>query len=165
MSNAKFSQSNGIVPVVVPLALNYNTGFSGDSINMGKYDHGTMIILGSADLAGAGILTMMAGLTLAAETAAITFTYRYISVDAAAATLADILSTPATSAALTITEAYLKAGMYVIEWDAADLNVAGVQYKYITPVLNADGTAGIVGIVTILSEPRYETGVMPTAIV
>jgi hypothetical protein len=163
--SARFSQSHGIVPVVVPLALNYNTGFTGDSINMGKYNHVTLIILGSADVAGTGVLKIKAATTLAGTTADVTFTYRYISVDAAAATLADVLSTPATSAALTFVEATLVSGMYIIEWDAEDMNVSGVQYTYATPVIDAAGTAGMVSIAAILSEPRYETGVMPTAIV
>lgn len=165
MSNdaARFSQSHGIVPLITETLGDYNAGFTMDSINMAKYNHCTIICLGEDDLRGAGILTIMGGTTDAAATAAITFTYRYISVDVKAAG-ADQLSTPATSAALAFTEAYLRNGMYVIEFDATDLQVAGVQYQFATPVVNTDGTAGTMNAVAILSEPRYEKNVMPTAI-
>jgi len=161
--SARFSQSHGIVPVESPLALNYNTGMTMDSVSMGKYGHGTLIIMGSADCAGAGILTMMAGATDAAVTAAITFTYRISSADVDSAT-ADVYSAPTTSAALTFVEASIVSGVYVIEWDVEDMNVSGVQYTYMTPVLSDAGTAGIISAVIILSEPRYEKDIMPTAI-
>jgi hypothetical protein len=163
MSNAKFSESHDIICSIIPLADNYNAGMSGDSINMAKYDHGCLIIAGSASVAGAGVLTMMAGAANASETAAITFTYRYTASDIASTT-ADVLSTPATSASLTFTEANILSGMYIIEWDASDLNVSGTQYQWITPVLSAAGTAGIICGIVILSKPRYELGIMPTAI-
>ncbi len=161
--SARFSQSHGLVPIVAPLALNYNTGMTMDSINMAKYNHCTIIILGSADVAGTGLLTIYGGATDAATTAAITFTYRYGAADVGAAG-ADTLGTPATSAALTLTEASVISGMVVIEIDAEDLQISGTQYQFITPVLDAAGTAGIISAVAILSEPRFQQAVMPTAI-
>jgi len=160
---ARFSQSHGIVPLVTNTLGDYTAGFSADSVNMALYNHCTIIIQGDNAVAGAGVLTIMAGLTDAAETAGITFTYRYISVDVKAAG-ADILSTPATSASLSFTEAHIKNGMYVIEFDAQDMIVAGVQYQFATPVVDATGTGGYVNMVAILSEPRYAKAVMPTAI-
>lgn len=159
----RFSSSHGIVPILVPLADNYNAGMTMDSINMAKYNHCTIIIEGSDTCAGAGVLTIYGATSDAGTDAAITFTYRYGSADAGSAS-ADVLGTPATSAALTLTEASIKSGMLVIEIDAQDLNISGTQYQYITPVLSAAGTAGIISAVAILSEPRYQTNVMPTAI-
>ena len=159
--SARFSQSHGIAPLVNKG--DYNAGFTADSVNMSKFNHCTLIIAGDAAVAGAGVLTVMAGAAEAAVTAAITFTYRYTSTDVAAA-LGDVLSAPSTSAALSFTEAYLLSGMYVIEFDTEDMNVGGVQYDWATPVVDATGTAGYVNIVAILSEPRYQKAVMPTAI-
>ena len=161
--SAKFSQSHGIVPLITETLGDYNAGFTADSINMAKYNHCTIICLGEDDLRGAGVLTIMGGTSDAAVTAAITFTYRYISVDVKAAG-ADQLSDPATSAALSFTEAYLRNGMYVIEFDTEDMNVGGVQYTFATPVVDATGTAGTMNMVAILSGPRYAKATMPTAI-
>lgn len=161
--SCRFSQSHGIVPMEVPLADSYNAGVTFESVNMAKYNHLTMIMLGSDSVAGAGVLTIYGGATDGAQTAAITFGYRYGAADAKSAS-ADVFGAVATSAALTLTEASVKSGTLVVELDAADLNISGVQYQWVTPVLSAAGTAGIVSAVAILSEPRYEEAVMDTAI-
>lgn len=161
--SARFSKNNGIVPLVVPLADNYNAGMTMDSFNMKLFNHATIILIGNDSCAGAGVLTIYGGATAGATTAAITFTYRISSADVGSAS-ADVLGTPSTSAALTLVEASIKSGMYVIELDAEDLSVSGTQYDWVTPVLSADGTAGIVAAVAILSEPRFAEAVMPTAI-
>jgi len=162
-NTARFSETHGIVPIIAPLADNYNAGMTMDSINMANYNHCTIIITGSASCAGAGVLTIYGATADAGTDAAITFTYRISSADIAAAG-ADTLGTPATSAALTFVEASILSGMYVIEIDAEDLCISGTQYQFITPVLSAAGTAGIISAVAILSEPRYMKAVMPTAI-
>ena len=159
----RFSQSHGIVYETIIVADNYNAGVSMDSINMAKYNHGTLILVGDVACAGAGVLTMMAGASNGTETAAITFTERHTTTDVASTT-ADVLTAVATSASLALTEAYIRSGMYVIEWDAQDMVVAGVTYNWMTPVLSAAGTAGIITAIAILSEPRYEQAIMPTAI-
>ena len=161
--SARFSQSHAIIYETIIVADNYNAGVSMDSINMGKYNHGTLIIVGDVACAGAGVVTMMAGASNGTETAAITFTERHTLTDVASTT-ADVLTDAATSAALALTEAYIRSGMYVIEWDTEDMNVSGVQYNWMTPVLSAAGTAGIITAIAILSEPKIQTAVMPTAI-
>jgi hypothetical protein len=163
MTTTKFTDMNDIVYATIIVADNYNAGVTMESVDMGKYNHGTLVMVGDVAAAGAGILTMMAGAADAAVTAAITFTYRIAAADVATAT-ADTLGAPATSAALTLVEASIRSGMYVIEWDVEDMNVAGVQYNWMTPVLSAAGTAGIITAIMILSEPRYAQEVMPTAI-
>ena len=162
-NTARFSETHGIVGLTVPLADNYNAGMTMDSINMAKYNHCTIVLIGSDSCAGAGVLTIYGGATDGATTAAITFTYRISAADVGAAS-GDVFGTPATSAALTLVEASIKSGMYVIEIDAEDLNISGTQYQFITPVLSAAGTAGIVSAVALLSEARDEKAVMPTAI-
>ena len=164
--SVRFSQSHGIVPIAHSVTGDYNAGFTGESVNMAKYNHYTLIIIGDNAVAGNGVLTMNAGATDGATTAAAGFAYRYSAGNIAAAS-GDVLGVPTVVAAagtLTITGASLVSRMLVIELDAADLNIAGVQYQWVTPVLSAAGTAGYVTMVAILSEPRYEEAVMDTAI-
>lgn len=160
----RFSENNIIIYATIIVADNYNAGVSMDSINMALYDHCALILVGDVACAGAGIVTIMAGATNAAETAAMTFSYRYTLTDAASVT-ADVLTAPVRAATCTLTEAYIRSGMYVFEWSASDLLVSGVQYQWATPVLSAAGTAGIVTAIAIGSQPRYAKNVMPSAIV
>ena len=163
MPHAKFSQQNIIIYSTVIVADNYNAGMSMDSINMALYDHCALILVGDTAAAGAGIVTLAAGATNAAETANITFSYRYTLTDVLSVT-SDVLSAPVAAATCTLTEAYIKDGMYVFEWDAQDMLVAGVSYQWLTPVLSAAGTAGIITAIAIGSEFRYAKSVMPSAI-
>ena len=162
MSSQRFSESHGIVPLVESATGDYNAGFTADSVDMSKYNHYTLIIIGDNAVAGNGVLTIYGGATDAATTAAATFTYRYSSGIIGAAS-SDVLGTAATSAALTITGTSLVSAILVCELDAEDLNISGTQYRYVTPVLSAAGTAGYVAMVAILSEPRYLEAVMDTA--
>ena len=160
--SARFSQSHGIMPLVVSTSGGWNVGFTADSFDMSKYNHATIIIIGDSAVAGDGVLTIYGGATDAATTAAITFTYRYSGGICGAAS-SDVLGTVATSAALTTTGASITSAMLICELDAQDLNVSGTTYRYVTPVVSAAGTAGYVTMVAILSEPRYEQAIMPTA--
>lgn len=160
--SARFSQSHGIMPIAVSTTGGYNAGFTGDSVDMSKYNHYTLIIIGDNAVAGNGILTIYGGATDAATTAAATFTYRYAAGICGAAS-SDVYGAAATSAALTITGTSLVSAVLVCELDTEDLNISATQYRYVTPVLDATGTAGYVTMVAILSEPRFEKAVMPTA--
>ena len=130
---------------------------------MALYNHLTLIMIGNADIAGTPILTISAGLTVGAITAAITFSYRY-STDEVLTAGGDVMDTWATSNALTLTAASILDGMLVVEIDAQSLLLGGVQYQWVTPVLDAAGTDGECAIIGILSEPRYAQSIMPTAI-
>jgi|GEM_PF-2093500 len=165
MAKNRFSESHGIMPLVLPSGLNYNGGGDCDCFDMSKYNHATIIFMGDASVAGNGILTIYGGASDAAKTAACGFSYRYSSGNVSAAS-SDVLGTVATVAAgstLTITGASLASRMLIVELDASDLVVSGTQYRYVTPSLNADGTGGTCGVVVILSEPRFEEAVMDTA--
>jgi len=165
MASPRFSQSHGIVPIIIPLADNYNTIVAAEeSIDMALYNHATFLFLFSTTMAGeAGVLTMGAGNTRGLATAAVTFTYRF---GTAAVLLAgsDVLITPATSVALTMTTALAQSKVLVVEVDADDMWIANVQYQYLTPAYDDAGTAGIFSCVAVLSEPRYARNVMPTAL-
>ena len=162
MSSARFSESHGIYNVVHSVDGDYNTGFTGDSVDMALYNHYTLIISGDDAIAGDGILKIHGATTDGGTTADVTFTYRYAASTHGTAS-SDVFGAPATSAALTITGTSLDDAILVCELDAEDLNISGVQYRYVTPVLDATGTAGYVAMIAILSEPRYEKQVMPTA--
>ena len=160
MAKNRFSESHGILGLTVDG--DWNAGFSSDSIDMSKYNHACVIIIGDSSLAGAAVITVMAGATAAAETAAITFTYRYSGAAVGSAS-SDVFGAAATSSSLTTTVASMDSQVTLIEFDAADLNVSGTQYRYATVVVSAAGTAGTCDIVAILSEPRYMEAVMDTA--
>ena len=160
MAKNRFSESHGILGLTVDG--DWNAGFSSDSIDMSKYNHACVIIIGDASVAGNAVITVYGGATAGAETAAITFSYRYAGGDVGSAS-SDVFVAVATSAALTTTATSMDSRCTLIEFDAADLNVSGTQYRYVTVVVSAAGTAGTCSIVAILSEPRYLEAVMDTA--
>ena len=160
MAKNRFSESHGILGLTVDG--DWNAGFSSDSIDMSKYNHACVIIIGDASVAGNAVITVYGGATAGAETAAITFSYRYAGGDVGSAS-SDVFGAVATSAALTTTATSMDSRCTLIEFDAADLNVSGTQYRYVTVVVSAAGTAGTCSIVAILSEPRYLEAVMDTA--
>ena len=161
--SVRFSQSHGIVPIAHSVTGDYTAGFTGESVNMAKYNHYTLIIIGDNAVAGNGILKIHGAASDGGTTADLTFAYRYSAGNIAAAS-GDVYGTPATSAALTITGASLVSRVLICELDAQDLVVSGVSYQWVTPILDATGTAGYVTMVAILSEPRYLEAVMDTAI-
>jgi len=156
----RFSETHGILGLTIDG--DWNGGFNSDSIDMAKYNHACIIIMGDASVAGNGIITVNAGNTAGSEAAAITFTYRTPGADVGSAS-SDVFSAAATSAAWTTTAATIASGVNLIEFDAADLNVSNVQYRYARLTVDATGSAGTVDIVAILSEPRYIEAIMDTA--
>ena len=160
MAKNRFSESHGILGLTVDG--DWNAGFSSDSIDMAKYNHACVIIMGDSSVAGNAVITVYGGATAGAETAAITFAYRYAGGNVGSAS-SDVFGTVATSAALTTTATSMDSRCTLIEFEAADLNVSGTQYRYATVVVSAAGTAGTCDIIAILSEPRYAEAVMDTA--
>ena len=160
MAKNRFSESHGILGLTIDG--DWNGGFDTDSVDMSKYNHCCMIIMGDASVAGNAVLTLYGGATAGAKTAAATFTYRYASGDVGS-TSSDVFGTAATSAALTSTASSMDSRCTLIEFDAADLNISGTQYRYATLNVSDAGTGGTVDIVAILSEPRYSEAVMDTA--
>ena len=158
--SARFSQSHGIIPLVIDGS--WSAGFTSDTINMANYNHCTIIMTGDSSVATNGVITVYASDADGDTDAAVTFTYRYAggNVDA---TLSDVYTTPATSAALTATAADLDDRTFIIEVDAEDMNVSGTQYNFLNVQVDSSGSAGTVTMVAILSEPRYQKDIMPTA--
>ena len=160
MAKNRFSESHGILGLAVDG--DWNAGFSSDSIDMAKYNHACIIIIGDSSVAGNAVLTLYGGATAGAETAAATFTYRYAGGNVGSAS-SDVFDAALTSAALTSTATSMDSRCTLIEFDASDLNISGTQYRYATLVVSAAGTAGTCDMVAILSEPRYIEAVMDTA--
>ena len=160
MAKNRFSESHGILGLTVDG--DWNAGFDSDSIDMSKYNHATILIEGDASVAGAAVLTLYGGATAGTKTAAATFSYRYPSAAIGSAN-SDVYGAVATSAALTSTPASIASKVMVIEFEAADLNISGTQYRYATLEVSAAGTAGTCDIIAILSEPRYAEAIMDTA--
>ena len=160
-TSGRFSQSHAIVPVTVDG--DWNVGFSTDSIDMAAWGHCCFIVIGDTSVAGNAVITIMGGATNAAETAAITFTYRYAGANVPAAS-ADVYGAAATSASLTTTATSMDLRATLFEFDHEDLNVSGVQYRWATLVVSAAGTAGTCDIVAILSEPRFQQAINTTTL-
>jgi len=165
MATSRFSANHGIVPMALPVVDNGNAGFTTDSVDMSKYNHATLLFIFNADYAGTGVLTMNAGLADAGTDAIPVFTYRYGGAAAGSAS-ADVLSAPTVVESTTLNLAHTTyAGrILVIEVDAEDMVVSGVQYRYLSATLSDAGTDGEIAVIGILSEPRYAKGIMPTAI-
>ena len=160
MAKNRFSESHGILGLTVDG--DWNAGFTSDSIDMSKYNHACVIIIGDSSLAGNAVITVNAGNTAGSEAAAMTFTYRYASGDVGSSS-SDVFGTAATSASLTTTATSMDSRCTLIEFEAADLNVSNTQYRYASVTVSAAGTAGTCDIVAILSEPRYAEAIMDTA--
>ena len=161
MAKNRFSESHGILGLVVDG--DWNGGFSADSIDMSKYNHACVLIIGDANVTGNGIITVLAGNTAGSEAAAISFSYRTSGANVGSAS-SDVFSAASTPAASwTTTAATMASQVNLIEFDAADLNVSGTQYRYACVTVDATGSNGTVDIVAILSEPRYSEAIMDTA--
>lgn len=160
MAKNRFSESHGILGLTIDG--DWNAGFDTDSVDMSKYNHCCMVIMGDASVAGNAVLTLYGGATAGAKTAAATFTYRYASADVGSAS-SDVFGAAATSAALTSTASSMDSRCTLIEFDASDLCISGTQYRYATLNVSDAGTAGTCDIVAILSEPRYSEAIMDTA--
>ena len=157
------SQYCAIVPLL-PLDGDIVTGVDTESIDMKGWDHCCMMFIHSATVTGNSVFTVNAGATDGVKTAAIYFTYRYGGA-AVKTTLADVLSAPATKVAtLSLTAATYQGRLFVVEVDAADMQSAGVQYRYLTA--NFDGTASVGDCagVAVLTKGRYMKDIMATTI-
>lgn len=131
-----------------------------DSINMKNYSWCSVIIQ-FGDNTADNALTIYEGATLAAETSAITFSYRLSSGIAKASTNSDVFGSESTSAALTLTAATYQDKCLVVNIDPATMTDG---YNYLTFVLDGSATVQYVSAVAILW-PKYAEASAHTAIV
>lgn len=156
------SQYCAIVPLIVD-AGDITSSLSSDSIDMSQWDHCCMLYIHSASVTGHSVFKVRAAATDAGTTMDITFTYRYGGA-AVASSNADVLTAPATSAALTLTDSTYQGRVFVVEFDTADMQSSGVQYRYATA--NFDGTAsgGTVCGVAVLTRGRFMKDILATVV-
>ncbi len=156
------SQYCAIVPIVIE-AGDMTSSLTADSIDMSQWDHCCMIYMHSASVTGDSVFKVRAAATDAGTTMDITFTYRYGGA-ATGSSNADVLTAPATSAALTLTDSTYQGRVFVVEFDTAAMQTGGVQYRYVTA--NFDGTAsgGTVCGVAVLTRGRYAKDILATVI-
>ena len=153
----RLSENHGIVYVLKPG--DHQAGVAGDSINMGKYRHVTFI-LEFATLTGDAVLTVKSGATAGVETTAETMHYRLADADQGGDG-ADGYGAWADSTGLTLTAATYSDRTLIVEMDADELTA---DQPWITLALSAAASALNAAVVAILSEPRYGSHDMPTAI-
>jgi len=147
-----FASKFKIVPVIN--SSDINAGVDGDSINMAKAHRATFILM-FGTLAGNAILTVNSGATNGAKTSALTFQYAYGSAAVGSAS-ADVLGTPASSAALTLTDSTFSNKVLVIEVEASEMDLANNE-EWLTISLSDAANSGICEGLAIV-EPRYLDG-------
>ena len=156
------SQYCAIVPIL--LDEDVNGSVDTDSIDMKDWDHCCMIISHSATVTGNNVFTVNVGNTDGTKTTTCYFVYRYGGA-AVKSTSADVLSAPSAAVnTLTLTNTTYQGRMLVVEVDAADMQVSGTQYRYLTA--NFDGTAsvGTVSGFAVLTRGRFMKDIMATTI-
>ena len=154
------SQECGIVPVCSDEDM--SAEIVCDTVNMGKYNHACFIFVTDSGVAAGGSLTIEGAAADGSHTTALTFAYRYGGAAVGSAG-ADVLTTPvlATTCAIGDLDDYV----IVAEIDADEMYTGTTYYPYLTAVFDGAGAAaGQVSGVCILSQPRYEKDIMPTAI-
>ncbi len=157
------TQSIAIIPLVRDG--DYNAGFTAESIDMANWNHCAILMAGDSSVATDSTMVINTATTNAGTTAVVTAPYRWTAV-AVGTTASDVWSAWQTAAAsFILTAASLAAGYsLIIEFDASDLNVSGVQYRFVTPVVAATGSAGTVNMWAILTEPRVQKDILATAV-
>lgn len=152
---------------IVPLVRDgdYNAGFTADSVDLSNWNHCCILMAGDSSVATDSSMVVYAGATAAATTAAITAPYRWTAV-AVGTTASDVWGAWQTAAAsFTLTAASLAAGYTLaIEFDADAMNISGVDYRYVTPVVASTGAAGTVNMWAILTEPRVAKDILATTV-
>lgn len=153
----KFIETKKIVPILA--SADINAGADSDSINMAEAHHVTLLCLFGPSLSGDAVLKLYEGATAGAKTTAKTFSYAYGGAAVGSAN-ADVLSTPATSAALTATGTTFVSRLLVIELDATEM---ADGMSWLTLEVGAEADAGELTIVAVL-EPRYRSAAARTAL-
>ena len=144
--------------VGIGTTVDYNDGFTGDSINITTLHH-VMFVLIFGAVTGNAVLTVKSGASAGTQTTAETFNYRYGTATIGSAS-ADVYSAWASSSGLTLTAATYGSTVVVVEIDP-DTVTAG--QPWLTLALSNAASAGILGVCAVCT-PRYEGIAQPTAI-
>jgi hypothetical protein len=137
---------------------------------MALYDHACVLVHFASTYitVSAATLTIESGSSDSADSADVTFHYRWNDTSAATLASSDVYGADATASSLSLGTAGDKAGhVLLLEVDGDELrSVASTNetYKWLTIDLGANASVGTVAAYAILSNPRYAKDVMPTAI-
>ncbi len=153
----RLSERFGVVNLMKPA--DNQGGVVNDSFTMTDFNH-AMIILSCGSLTGNAVLTVNSGATAAAKTTAETFNYRLADADQAA-TGADNYADWSTSASLTLTATTYDNKILIIEIDGPAMTDG---QPWITVDLDSTASTHFSSAVAILSEARYASNDVPTAI-
>ena len=153
----RLSSDYKIVPVLAQDDI--NAGATCESINCKNLQHVTLLITFSEALAGDAILKVREGATDGATTADLTFAYRYGGAATKSAS-ADVLSTEATSAALTMTGTTFVSRLLIVEIDMDQMTDG---YSWLTPNINSDASDGACSIVAVCY-PKYASMALDTVL-
>lgn len=137
---------------IIPLleSIDINAGVDSDSIDMKDLYKVAFLITFCSDLAGDAVLKLYEGATHGAKATALTFKYRYGGAAIKSAN-ADVLSTEAESAALTLTGTTFVSRTLVVEIEASAMTDG---MRYLTLNFSDAASAGSVTVVAI-GDPRY----------
>jgi len=136
-----------------------NAGADSDSICVKNAQHVALLCMFGPSLSGNAVLTLYEGATDGAKTAAVTFAYRYGGAATGSAS-SDVLSTEATSAALTCTGTTFVSRLLVIEFDMANMTDG---YDWLTLEVSSDASAGELTVVAVL-DSKYLSAALDTVL-
>lgn len=145
---ARLCEDFKLIPIMAQNDI--NAGATCESINVKNCRHVTFLFTFDNALSGDAVLKIREGATDGATTADLTFAYRYGGASIKSAS-ADVLSTEATSAALTLTGTTFVSRGLVVEIDCSQLTDG---YNWITPNLDSAASAGGCGIWAVCY-PKY----------
>ena len=161
-----FSEANKIVNAIIPVADAFDTSRTTDIINLKNYRKCTFIVITGATTTADGVITVLAGVSNASCTTAITFKYR-TQINAAPPAAASDLPGALTAAAVTgfAMTASKVGGIYIIEVDADVVAAAGTDFDHVKLTVTEDtNDPQTACVLAVLSDPRYPQAILVTAI-
>jgi len=162
-----FSQEHQIVPCLYSVDNNAGAATVCDIVSLAKYRHATFILnFGVVDDSMTGTLIAYKGEDFTTCTTAFAAKYRYGATTDTLAALTTLAVTGVSLATGAAADVVTDNTLIVVEVDAEDLApTAANPYHTVRVGWTNSAHSTLVGIICILSEPRYAAATMPTAIV
>lgn len=140
---ARFFQEKAITPILS--SADIVSGHDCDSILVAKATHVALMCMFGPSLSNNAVLTLYSGATDGTKTTAVTFAYTYGGAATGSAS-SDVLSTPATSAALTCTGTTFVSRLLLIEFDMENITDG---HDWLTLEVSSDASNGELTVVAI----------------
>jgi hypothetical protein len=152
----------GVIPVDLQTAAN-----DGDWVSLKNYNHLTVVFFKAIGTAGDDPTLTLEQATAVAGTGAKALTFTTIHVKQGTQTGIGTFTkvTQAAAATYTHTDAAENQAIWVVEFDAPDLDVENGFDCVRARVADVGGNAQLGCILYLLSEPRYSQAILPSAIV